>query len=391
MNQSRPFLRRATLGLLLFYAAWVLWPLLRSPNAGQWDLNAYYYAGAAARAGRSPYVRRGFPDWRVEFLYPPATLPLWRVLSRLSFSQAYYVFLGLKLAALAALLALWRRRFAPDADAVFWLLCLAGFNAAIYLDVRAGNVSVFEQLALWAGLAAFLRGRWGWFAALVAAASLFKLAPLAFLALLAFAPAPRRARAGWMAAGLGWFLAVHGAAYLAAPALTADFLAHVKGLSESGAGNPATWPAIQDACDALRVNCLVNVPPGARLAVYAAVVIAVLFVTARAMARARAAGDDLRVVFLACFAYALIAPRFKDYSYILLLPPAWWTIRRFRGASAYPWLALLLVFAPAQTALPGWSEFLDAFGRPYYSLALAYMLWAACASLPAEPARPGAE
>jgi len=340
-------------------------------------MNAYYYAGKALSAGIDPYQRQQFPEWRVDFVYPPAALPFCVALSRLTFGPAYYTYLGLKLAALAALIWLWRRRFlGSDMDAVFYLLCIACFNGAIHLDVRAGNVSVFEQLGLWLAFAAFLSGRLYTFAVLTAATASVKLTPVLFLWLLWFTNRPRRVQAAPFAAGVGAFALVHAVAYLAKPELTSSFIASVQKQTERGLGNPATWPALNDVFDATSQACALAVPAAVRFLAYGAVCISVVAASCRAMRRLQAAGEASAPVYVACLTYALIVPRFKDYSYILLIVPAFWAIQRFRSSPAYGLLALGLVFSPTRAELPGWQELMRNLVWPYYPLLLAYVLWA---------------
>lgn len=389
----KPRLRaRLGVGALLLYCACALWPLLRSPNAGQWDLNAYYYAGKAVAAGLNPYERQRFSDWRVDFIYPPATLPLCYGLSRLTPTAAHYVYLGLKLVALALLVWLWRAQFVrEDADVVFYLLCLAGFNGAIYLDVRAGNVSVFEQLGLWLALAAFLRGRRLTFALVVAATASLKLMPLLFLVVLLLDDAPWRSRVAAFAAGVACFALIHGVAFAAKPDLTRSFVARIGAQAERGISNPATWPALQDLFDAAAHNQVLSAPPAVQWLVYALVCLVLAVPAGLVIRRLRASGEGHAAVYVACLTYALIVPRFKDYSYILLIVPAWWVVKQFKSAPAYLLLALALVFSPAKVELPGFREFMECLVWPYYPLVLAYVLWAMGLTAAMGKAEPGAE
>jgi hypothetical protein len=87
-------------------------------------------------------------------------------------------------------------------------------------------------------------------------------------------------------------------------------------------------------------------------------------------------------IFLAVLTYALIAPRMKDYTYVLLLPAAFEVLRNRlaqpRGSGRW-----LIVAGAAALALPGTDLF-----WPYRSLFLAGWLWLMAVTAPAEPATP---
>jgi len=389
-------IRLLTKGLLLLYCVCVAAKLASHPNAGQWDLNAYYFAGRAAAEGLSPYDRpagsAAFPRWTVDFTYPPVTLPLFRLLGSLSYRGAYYTFLAAKLAALAGLVWLWTRQFVRgEADGVFCLICLLGFNGTVYADVLAGNISVFEQLALWLAFWGLLAGRVGCFCALVVAAACFKVQPIVFLGLLWLAPGSVRRRIGWLAGSLLAFGLAHAAAYAAAPGLVHGFAAQLRDLREFGPANPSTWALVQDAVARVRAELVLHVPRWAEVGTYAAVAALVLWASAKAIGRFARGGDRRAAIYVACFAYALVVPRFKDYSYILLIPPAFWAIKRHAAASAYPLLALAIVFSPTTAELPGFQGLMQGVVWPYYPLVLAYVLWAMALPRAGDGVTPGAD
>ncbi len=367
---SSPTARVAAL-LLALYGAGVFVALSLHPDGFQWDLRSYCAAGRALAAGEDPYG----VDWgrasspTRAFVYMPATLPLWRPFGELGETAAYYAFLYSKLIALALLIWLWRTRFVRgDADVLFYVLCALGFSGTVYSDVAAGNISIFEQLVLWLGLAALLRGRLLAFSALIVVVASFKVTLLLLLALVWLARAPLRVRCAHFAGALAAFALVHGIAYAAAPEYTRSFLHRVSFLNEVGPTNPSTWAAIQDIFS--------PAPMAVQWAIYAFTCLLVLVPSCLAVRKLRGAGDLVAAVYVACFAYALVVPRLKSYSYVLLIVPAFWVIKRFAGASAYPLLALAIAFTPNAPDMPGFGAFMRDVVYPYYSLLLAYALWA---------------
>jgi len=89
------------------------------------------------------------------------------------------------------------------------------------------------------------------------------------------------------------------------------------------------------------------------------------------------------VVMFACLTFALIAPRLKDYSYILLIVPVLFFItRQSLSQSSTLWIALILVstFNPWTHAntfptltMPLLRNFDYLWG--YYSLLMIYIIW----------------
>jgi len=367
-------------GLLLVYCAAVVVKLSWHTNAGQWDLNAYYFAGKALAIGADPYDPRAAPTalsgWRVDFRYPPATLPVFYLLGRLDYPIAYYVFLYVKVAVLAGVIWLWRWEFVGDeADMLFYLICLLGFNGSLYTDVVAGNISVFEHAGIWLAFAALLRGRLAAFCTLIVLTASFKVQPILFLGLLWLLPGHGRARTVYFVAAITAFAVIQAAPSVIKPSLFAGFCAQAVGLTETGPGNPCAWAVVTDLFDSLERDHALCAPVGSRYLTYGMWVVAIICVSLRAVWPLRERGDGRAIIYIYCFVFALIVPRFKDYSYGLLLVPAFWAIKRWPSAPAYPLLALALVFAPMEVKLPGLDVVMAGLVRPYYSFVLACVLW----------------
>ncbi|HET9250774.1 MAG TPA: glycosyltransferase family 87 protein, partial [Candidatus Eisenbacteria bacterium] len=166
-------------------------PLLVQTSARQpWDFETYWYAARAAISGGDPYS----PDQlahvadrpvAMPFVYPPITIPVFAPFTLSPVLEARWIWLTLKVVAILALFQVWRRRIVPEVPLIPLAFATAfGFNAASIWDLKTGNVSGFEQLLLWLGLAAYVQGRQAVSAVRIVAGSLFKLLPAAFLALL---------------------------------------------------------------------------------------------------------------------------------------------------------------------------------------------------------------
>ena len=95
--------------------------------------------------------------------------------------------LSLKCFLLIVLIVVWQRVYLhrPE-DVLFVLFCVLAYNATVYLDMRAGNVSLFEVALVWFAFWAYLRNRVVAFSVLLGTASLFRLTPLFFSLMLVF-------------------------------------------------------------------------------------------------------------------------------------------------------------------------------------------------------------
>ena len=172
------------LAVVAIYLAWYI----QRFAVFQGDLRTYLSAAKAVWAGLDPYrpevlselaMRRVMP-----FVYPPAgILPfLWLPV----FPQPFVMpaCMWAKAGLLALLVAHWRRSFPAGSLIPLILVTLYAFNRAAQWDLSSGNIAILEAALLFAAFACWARGRRRAFAALVVAASVFKLAPAVFLLLL---------------------------------------------------------------------------------------------------------------------------------------------------------------------------------------------------------------
>jgi hypothetical protein len=336
----------------------------------QGDLRIYVAAAEASAAGRSPYepgalVGPAGNRQELPFVYPPASLPLLRGLLVLDHRTTYFAYFVVKMVAVVVLIALWRRRLFPDdlAGACLYLLCALGYGQTIKMDVRAGNVSVFEQLFVWTAALAFLRRRPWTYAALITAAAALKPTNAALLLLL-LVDRGRRERAA-VAAGVAALALVHGLSAAVRPDLFADFLRNAAALDDRGRTNPAALALIRDGMERLAGG---QVPGHLDMIVYGLWVLLVGLTTLSVARRS----DRTGALACAFLAFALAAPRFKDYSYILLIPPSVTVVVRvLRGLA--PRLATLVLLCTHFFAYQSWVA--------------ALVLFTVCVAHPRGPAR----
>ena len=315
----------------------------------QGDLRIYHAAATAWAEGRNPYeagalTGAGGKTQVLPFVYPPVALPLLRPLLVFDYRTTYYAFFALKIAAVAALILLWQRSFFPDdaSRACLYLLCALAYGQTIKMDLRAGNISLFEQVLIWTAALAFLRRRPWVYAALIAAAALFKLMAAGLLLLLV--ERDRRSRLALLAGAAGLAL-VYGLSAAVHPDLFAGFLRNAAALDDRGSVNPALLALIRDGLERLAGGM---VPPHLDMILYGLMAL-LIGLTSLTVVRRCGLADDRECVdresalFLVIFAYTLISPRFKDYSYILLIPPSVYVVVTVLRSAAARVLALALV------------------------------------------------
>lgn len=348
--------------------------IARHPAEYQYDLSAYYYGPLVWKQGGNPYERgslrvlaHSVVQW---FVYPPITIPLFRPLGFLSYSAAYYTWLVAKLVALVGLLAWWRRRFVGERNfLLFLVLCVFGLGSGLIRDLNAGNISIFEQLVLWVGIAALLDGKPLVFGLLVAVVGQIKLLPLGLLVLLAVPGRQWKA----LAISAGTALLLLGLNFVLYPAFTRIFFQAAAGIDQRGENNPASLAAVRD---------LVELVPGVTAATtHADEIVFVAFVGVLAAVTLWAVfgrpgserrSNDRLAVGIVCFAFALAAPRFKLYSYPLLLVPAWTLLSGTRNRTLF-W-AGIAALAVSTNYL---TDLLPSAGG-YWPLVTAFTLWVLC-------------
>lgn len=350
-----------------------LWQILGKLHLYQWDVIVYWWGGRAFAHGASPYgAIPGQPEY-LHFVYPPLVAAVFAPFAPLNQSAAKVVWLVLKLLAFWGSVRLWRRAIGVERIAVPPIFFFTfAFGSAVLVDVTAGNIAIFEQCVLWIGFAALLARRPWLFMLAVVLVSQFKLTPIFFLGLLLVVD--ERPRWAPFLVGSALFAALLGANVLFMPGQTREFLASVSQLGERGWGDPSTLGVMQDLVDQLR-GLRLPLPLATAYALYLAAVAAVLVHTVRWWRAHRASGtvDRTVIVLVTLAVYALVMPRMKDYSYVALLPVAWYVLAGPQAVTAS--VAILAVLIPRP--LPQLKLWLPMVPQPYVYAPLlgALVLW----------------
>jgi len=325
---------------------------IAASKEGQWDFRVFYFAIHGLLGGANPYLPihayADKPD-TLTFIYPPLTLYSFQWVSLLTLHSALLAWLGLKLVALGLLAWLWHRNFERlDVSWPVALFIALGFNAALFRDFSSGNVSTFEELGIWLGFTLLLRDRPYAAAVVLACVAQFKLLPAAFICLIPLV----RPHDGWKPFLLGsaLFLGLFALNPVLNPPLTHDYLEVLSNtnssLDERGSENPSSLALLRDV-----MHLGANVPGLADnrttgTLVYAAFLLALLVVLARVIWSERQKfrnADPKLLLYFGCALFAVVMPRMKDYTYILLLMPTLFVLRDIGKRSMVPDYLLLAV------------------------------------------------
>jgi len=325
--------------------------IIRLPENHQWDLRVYYSAAKTFDQGYDPYDanRREavFPATGMEFFYPPVCLYLFQPLAALPFGTAYLLWFVLKLLALMLLLLIWHRTFEPlNPRFPMVLFFLLAYSGTLYRDLAAGNITIFEQLVIWLGFTSLLRRRYLLFGFCIALLAQFKLQPIVFLGLLFVV----EARPRWLELGisLAGFLGLFSLNFLLQPVLMQSFIARLSAgggnLDERGAINPSMLAFIRDGISIVSKR-IHQLPLHVDTLVYIVAVLGVLTLCLHVFRihRKKNTEPDLKsLIYVAILVFCVIAPRMKDYSYVLCLLPTLSILRRQKNDLVPIWAVFVL-------------------------------------------------
>jgi hypothetical protein len=341
-------------------------------QAYQWDFHMFLGAARDFAAGQSPYRGVG-----LSFYHPPLLLHLYGLFTPLPEWLACTAWYGLKLAALAALVRGWNKHFVRiryNAATITFLIL--AYNACIYSDLVAGNVSIFEELLIWLAFANLLKGRYWAFGLFLVLASQVKITPIFFAVLLV--AVPTKAQWRWLFATVGGFVALFSCNYWLHPGLFREFLRVSSQLDERGTQAPSLLALVRDTYE--RLNLIVTQQSKLDELTYVALAGAIglgsLWLLIRYRKTAKVIDQRLLIGF-ACVIFAIISPRFKPYTYILLLPPTMYLLQvaewRRQVALAAAMIVGITLFPQPLSLLPVRLAF-ELFTN-YMSLFAAALVW----------------
>ncbi|HTK31808.1 MAG TPA: glycosyltransferase 87 family protein [Candidatus Saccharimonadaceae bacterium] len=316
---GRIILQVGLVGVLIFLGAGYLFRA-----DGGWDFANYHRAAQEMRAGMSPYdpatVARDKWDPQTPFLYAPVTLWLFGPLGGLPLEKAEVVWFWIKIGVALALGVLSWRLLSGRCPAPLMVgMLLYGFNGAMLLDLRAGNVATIEVLLIWSALIAFLSGRRWLCAALIAIAAQFKLLPIVFLSLLIWPTRTRSARTGPILLGLGLCGLMLALPKIAGMPWASGYLGNLETVRPYGEVNPSALGLVDMVLDRGNLH-----PGHNRVAplIWLLYCVALLIVSVGGLRRAWRAREPLEWIIVTAMLFILLSPRPIVYGYSLVIVPA---------------------------------------------------------------------
>lgn len=291
------------------------------------DYQTYYYATKAFLAGENPYdlsalSAQAGKKIAYAFLYPKLILLPFIPLVQFSYQTSALLYIALKGIALGILVVLWTKYFVADLLSTFLLglFLLTAYHATVIRDYVVGNVSIFEQVFLWLGFLFFLQKRLILFCVMIVAGSFFKITSVVFLFLpLLFSREKKTVlllATSLVALGLFYFVSYW------------DFPNGFEGLRlryaqlqwEGSYLNPSSYAFIRQLVKDSGVP--IHEVTGETWKIFAGYALVMLTATFVVLRKTKLWTNPSIILLVSIFLYALLLPRFKDYSYILLVLPS---------------------------------------------------------------------
>ncbi len=312
------------------------------------DYQTYYYATKAFSIGENPYDVKVLShiarqDIVYPFVYPKFSLVLFLPLILVPYQTSALLYIALKALSMMALAYLWVKYFIDDVPYVslLALFLVTAFHETILRDFVVGNVSTFEQVFLWVAFIFFLQNRIVLFCLFVVASALLKITSAAFLVLPLLLARDRKSILPVFSA-IAFLGVYYILAYSGFPGGLQGYFGSLTRLQWEGSFlNPSSFAVLRDAIkwigsgsmDLMSVTWVVY-------ALYAFILCAATVVLLRKGQQHRNPGI---LLLAAIFLYALLLPRFKDYSYILLVVPSLVVIRDMVESAPMKFLSVALV------------------------------------------------
>jgi hypothetical protein len=298
------------------------------PDRFQWDLKVYYTAPILYMQGADPYAVGAFA-------FPPMFLPVFKLFSNLfTYGQFHFVFLFAKILSFVLLLTMWKNFFLKDTIlSLFLLVVWLAFYSTIFIDFKAGNISVFETTLLFLGFLCFLKSQLAPFVLIILLASSAKLTPIVFVILLLLSSYEHKVR--YFVIGCAGFVTLALINLAIFPEYTKQFIFEaLERTKESEVFNPSSLMLITYLITKIMGHF------GLGLGSLVAKVLYVVFATSILWAswntfctfKTLKEKDDFTRFFLILFSilvYTLTMPRMKDYAYMLAIPSILFAVERF--------------------------------------------------------------
>jgi len=380
MKVTKKLLKALLFIFLVCYCSIIAINILTHQDIYQWDFKAYYYAAKTFVLGHNPYdaecisevsgsvIYYGYP-------YPPLTILFFELFLPLGYNNAFFIFFCLNCILLASVFLIWKNKFIGKGSVyLFFIFCLLVFNSTINLGLRAGNFAICEQFLLWCAFALFLENKLFLFSLLIVVAASFKIQPIMFLFIL-LATDDKNKYFYFVWSFLVFFV-ILSLSYVLHPTFFHEFLKYVSKIDEKEITNPATLVLIKNLLAMCENNFGLILPKITGFIIYVIVVISLVVLSMRSFKLIKYIGLEKKkmLIFLSCLLYALTIPRFKDYSYMLLIVPTYYIIIKTNCVKAFTLFFILTIISAQYVTLPGLTV-VYYFLWKYYPLLIAYFIF----------------
>lgn len=296
-----------------------------------WDFQTYYYASVAFGQGVNPYL-----DWEVypklgvsilQYRYFPVTLYLFKIFTLWDYPQILQIFILLKAFLYFLTVLIWLKYVFKDCRLKTFIILIAafGFNKAAILDFNSGNISIFEIFVFTIAVIFLLRNNVTGFCLIILFLALFKVQLLAFifLPLIKF----EKKRVYIILASLFMFTLLFLSYYYLEHTITQAYVDQIYNtLGEKGKYSPNygalqlintfVIPLLKPIIDFKYLNYII----------YFSWIVLISILTFFVFKKAKNIVSNLIQITFIIFVYALIIPRFQDYTFTLLFVPAVYVI-----------------------------------------------------------------
>ena len=380
MKITKKLFKGLLLILLVCYCSIIVTNILAHRDIYLWDFKAYYYAAKAFILGQNPYDAKYVSEASGSIIfygypYPPLTILFFELFLPLEYNKAFFIFFCLNCAFLVNIFLIWKNKFIEKGSSyLFFIFCLLAFNSTINLGLRAGNFTICEQFLLWSAFALFLENELLLFSLIIVLAASFKIQPVMFLFLL-LATDDKRKYSYFIWSFFAFFFVLT-LSYAFRPTLFHEFLNYISKIDERGITNPSTLALIQDLLKMCKKNFGLVLPKITGFIIYVVAVTTLVVLSMRSFRLLKFIGTEKKkmLVFLSCLLYALALPRFKDYSFILLIVPTYYIIMKTDRVKSYALFFILTIISAKYITLPGLGIVYN-FIWKYYPLLIAYFIF----------------
>lgn len=347
-----------------------------------WDFKVYYSAADCYRNHLNPYntdilYTNNSNVASLPYMYPPIVMYYFLPFTLFTMKTASMIYLSIKIICLFLMIYVWSkifdlRKYLP----VFLIYSIFAFNGALHKDLYTGNITIFESLMLWLAVYFFIKDKLGLFSILVILLSTIKIMPIVFLGFLFFSPDKNRLR--YFIGSSALFMAYIGLNFLLEPFYMHQYISSFaqNAIKEGGIANASSLEFFKSVSAIFKIQEH-SIIPMIMYFVFVLLIVGYTVYFIYPMRKDRNTEKRNLIIFTLTMAALLILPRFKDYSYVIVLLPVFYVLTKsIKGNNFY--LLIILTFLSANNvSIPVFVDLIDLLWG-YYTLIIVFLCWIFC-------------